>query len=118
MLIYGAVNGTADSGQNFNIVQHSSGSSGFCMSSVNNTFLGSLTVTNDLSATNLTHFINTSIVNQCKNYNSRLKTFINTSIISSQSNLTTITNLSATNASFSISNININMYMCRYYKIS
>ena len=114
MLVYGAVNGTPDSGQNLNIVQHSSASSGFCMAGVNNMFLGSLTVTNKLGATNLACtnlacanlylVINTSIVNQCTNYNTSSITFINASIVNSQSNLTTITNLSSLNSSFVFTN--------------
>ena len=54
LLVYRAVSGTADSGQNLNIVQHSSASSGLRLVSVNSTFSGSLTVTQNLSATTLT----------------------------------------------------------------
>ena len=66
------------------------------MAGVNNTFSGSLTVTNNVSCAaitttnitcaNLTSFINTSISTQCTNYNSSLVSFINTSIINQCTN--------------------------------
>ena len=52
MLVYGAVIGTPDTGQNLNTIQHSNTSSELQLACVNSTFSGSLTVTNNLSATN------------------------------------------------------------------
>jgi hypothetical protein len=115
LLVIGNITGTADSGKILNIVPHSNTASGLRMNGVNNTFSGSLTVTNNvssmgvfctnLSCTNLYSFINTSIITQCGNYNSSLVSFINTSIVNSQTNLLNITNLSVNNASFNNANI-------------
>ena len=71
LLVYGAVNGTPDSGQNLNIVQHSGTSSGLRLAGVNSTFSGSLTLTNNLSSTSI-YCTNLSCTNLCS--------FINTSI--------------------------------------
>ena len=71
------------------------------MADVNNTFSGSLTVTNNISSTsiyctnlscnNLYSFINTSIITQCGNYNSSLVSFVNTSIVNINSNFNNVT---------------------------
>ena len=115
VFVIGNVSGTVDSGKVLNIVPHSSVACGLRMDSVNNTFSGSLTVTNNVSCaaitttnitcTNLTSFINTSILNQCTNYSSSLVSFINTSIVNSQTNFTSVTNLSSVNCSFAFVNI-------------
>ena len=53
---------------------------------------------------NLYMFINISI-NQCTNYNTSFITFINTSIVNLQTNLTNITNWKANNAALSVANV-------------
>ena len=59
----------------------------------------------NLTGANLYLFHNTSINNQCTNFNISLTTFTNTSMVNWQSNLTAITNLSATNASLPVANV-------------
>ena len=96
MLVIANVSGTIDSGKVLNIVPHSSVACGLQMDGVNNTFSGSLTVTNNVSTANITttnitcanlySFINTSISTQCTNYNSSLVSFINTSVINQCTN--------------------------------
>ena len=89
------------------------------MTGVNNTFSGSLTVTNNVSCAaitttnitcaNLTSFINTSISTQCTNYNGSLVSFINTSVINQctnyNSSLVSFINTSIVNINSNFNNV-------------
>ena len=68
-----------------------------------NTCLNSLSYgTVSLSFVN---FCNASIISQCSLFNTSIISFVNLSIVNTQSNLTAITNLSSSNCSFAFCNV-------------